>query len=157
SQRAIEHLLSISGEDPLTIDRKNKEHWTGHLPTRLLIITNELPRFPDASSALASRFVILTLKDSFLGREQLDLKDELRSELPGIFNWALKGLKRLYEYNCFQNPKSSLEAMRQLEDLASPVSAFVRECCVLDQKYRVPAENIFNEFKGWSEEQGMRL
>ena len=157
SQRAIEHLLSVSGEDPLTIDRKNKEHWTGRLPTRLLIMTNELPRFPDASRALPSRFVILTLKHSFLHREQLNLKDELRSELAGIFNWALVGLKRLREYGCFENPKSSLEAMRQLEDLASPVTAFVRDCCVVDQKYRVLARDLFNEFKAWSEEEGIQL
>ena len=104
SRQGVEHLLSISGEDPLTIDRKNKEHWTGRLPTRLLIMTNELPRFPDASGALASRFVILTLKHSFLHREQLNLKDELRPELAGIFNWALVGLKRLRKYGCFENP-----------------------------------------------------
>ena len=157
SQRAIEHLLSVSGEDPLTIDRKNKEHWTGRLPTRLLIMTNELPRFPDASRALPSRFIILTLKHSFLNREQLNLKDELRSELAGIFNWALVGLKRLYKYGYFQNPKSSLEAMRQLEDLASPVTAFVHDRCVVSLKYCVLAADLFNEFKGWSEEQGMRL
>jgi putative DNA primase/helicase len=157
SQRAIEHLLSISGEDPLTIDRKNKEHWTGRLPTRMMMLSNEVPRFPDASKALASRFIILTFEQSFLGKEQLNLKDELRLELPGIFNEALDGLKRLHKYGCFENPKSSLEAMRQLEDLASPVTAFVRDRCVVGQKYRVPATELFNEFTKWNEEQGMRL
>ena len=157
SQRAIEHLLSVSGEDPLTIDRKNKEHWTGRLPTRLLIMTNEIPRFPDASRALPSRFVILTLKHSFLDCEQLNLKDELSLELAGIFNWALVGLKRLRKYGYFQNPESSLEAMRQLEDLASPVTAFVRDRCVIGLKYRVLAADLFNEFKAWSEEEGIQL
>jgi putative DNA primase/helicase len=157
SQRGIEHLLSISGEDPLTIDRKNQEHWTGRLPTRLLIMSNELPRFPDASRALPSRFVILTLKHSFLHHEQLNLKDKLHLELAGIFNWALEGLKCLHKFRCFENPESSQEAMRQLEDLASPVAAFVRDRCVVGPKYRVPAANLFKEFNRWSEEQGMRL
>jgi putative DNA primase/helicase len=156
SQRAIEYLLSISGEDPLTVDRKNKAHWTGRLLVRLVILSNELPRFPDASRALASRFVILTFKNSFLGKEQLDLKDQLRRELPGIFNWALDGLKWLRKYGCFQNPKSSLEAMRQLEDLASPVTAFVRDRCEMGRKYRVQADDLHNEYQRWSEEQGMR-
>jgi putative DNA primase/helicase len=66
---AVERLLSISGEDSLTIDRKYREPWTGRLPTRFLILTNELPRFTDSSGALASRFVLLTLSKSFMGRK----------------------------------------------------------------------------------------
>ena len=90
ASKAVEHLLSISGEDMLTVDRKYQSHWHGKLSARLLILTNELPKFSDASGALASRCVILTLKESFLGREQLDLKDRLLEELPGILNWSLR-------------------------------------------------------------------
>ena len=46
---AVERLLSISGEDTLTVDRKYRDPWTGRLPTRFLILTNELPRFSDSS------------------------------------------------------------------------------------------------------------
>ena len=48
----VERLLSISGEDSLTIDRKYKEPWTGRLPTRFLVLTNELPKLTDSSGAL---------------------------------------------------------------------------------------------------------
>ena len=41
-----ERLLSISGEDQLTVDRKYKDPWTGYLPTRFMILSNELPRSP---------------------------------------------------------------------------------------------------------------
>lgn len=54
----VERLLSISGEDSLTVDRKHRDAWTGRLPTRFLILTNELPRLTDASGPLASRFVV---------------------------------------------------------------------------------------------------
>ena len=43
----VEALLSISGEDTITIDRKHKAPWTGKLPTRLMLLSNELPRLPD--------------------------------------------------------------------------------------------------------------
>src|SRR5262249_8813472 len=78
-----ERLLSISGEDALTIDRKYREPWTGRLGVRFLILTNELPRITDASGALASRFVVLTLRETFYGREDLALTDKLLKELPG--------------------------------------------------------------------------
>ena len=64
-----ERLLSISGEDVQTVDRKHRDPWTGILPTWFLILTNELPKIADASGALASRFIIVTLTQSFYGQE----------------------------------------------------------------------------------------
>ena len=64
-----ERLLSISGEDYLTVDRKYLPAWTGRLPARFMILTNELPRLSDASGALAHRFVVLRLTESHYGRE----------------------------------------------------------------------------------------
>ena len=58
----VERLLSISGEDWLTIDRKFKEPWSGKLNTRFVVVSNELPRFGDASGAIANRFVVLSLR-----------------------------------------------------------------------------------------------
>jgi putative DNA primase/helicase len=92
---AVERLLSISGEDTITIDRKYRDPWTGRLPTRFMILTNELPRFSDSSGALASRFVMSILTESFYVRENPALTRELLEESAGIFNWALEGLDRL--------------------------------------------------------------
>src|SRR3984893_1143102 len=50
-----ERLLSITGEDAITIDRKYRDAWTGRLQTRFLILSNELLRLADASGTLASR------------------------------------------------------------------------------------------------------
>ena len=90
-----ERLLSVSGEDLQNVDRKYLPPWSGYLPTRFVVLTNELPRFTDSSGALASRFIVLMLHKSFLGRENPALTQELCEELPGIFNWALDGLQRL--------------------------------------------------------------
>jgi hypothetical protein len=47
----VERLLSISGEDALTVDRKYRDPWNGRLGIRFLILTNELPRMADSSGA----------------------------------------------------------------------------------------------------------
>jgi putative DNA primase/helicase len=54
----VERLLSISGEDAITIDRKFLPTWTGRLPTRFMLLSNELPRLSDNSGALAKRFIV---------------------------------------------------------------------------------------------------
>ena len=155
SSQAVEHLLSISGEDRLSIDRKYQEHWTGKLGARIVILVNELPGFYDASGALASRMIPLMLTQSFLGKEQLDLKDELQGELPGILNQALLGLDRLRRRGHFVIPDSSLEAVRQLEELTSPVTAFVRDRCRIRVGGRVEKATLFAEWKEWCAQQGI--
>src|SRR5690606_982696 len=56
--QVVEILLSISGEDPQTIDRKHRVPWSGILPTRFMILSNEIPRFTDASDALTARMLM---------------------------------------------------------------------------------------------------
>ena len=149
-----ERLLAITGEDALTIDRKYQGAWTGRLPTRFLILTNELPRLADASGALASRFVVQTLRQSFFGREDLGLTERLLRELPGILNWALVGRDRLAARGYFLQPASSEQAIEELEDLASPIGAFLRARCIIDVSRCVECGRLFGEWKTWCEQQG---
>jgi putative DNA primase/helicase len=149
-----ERLLSISGEDHLTIDRKHREAWTGTLPTRFLVLTNELPRIADSSGALASRFIVLTLAESFFGREDHGLTDRLLGELPGILNWSLDGWERLRDRGRFQQPASSAEAIQELDDLGSPISVFVRERCIVAPGRSVQAQTLFDAWTTWCEAQG---
>jgi putative DNA primase/helicase len=155
SAAVVERLLSISGEDMLTIDRKYQEQWTGKLPTRFLILSNELPRFGDASGAIANRFIVMTMQQSFLGKENTRLTDELLTELPGILLWALDGLDRLVR-SSFTAPAASDDAILALQDLVSPVAAFVRDCCDKGTGLEVSIAGLFNAWKMWCEDNGHR-
>ena len=152
-----ERLLSISGEDGLTIDRKYRDAWTGRLGARFLILSNELPGIADASGALPSRFVVLVLSESFYGHEDLELTDKLMPELPGILNWSLRGLDRLRERGHFKMPRASVEVIRQLEDLASPEGAFIREWCLLGPNEKIGVKVLFSAFKQWCEQEGHKI
>jgi putative DNA primase/helicase len=149
-----ERLLSISGEDTLTIDRKFREPVTLQLPTRFLILSNELPRLADASGALASRFIILMTSQSFYGKEDTGLTSKLIAELPGIFNWALDGAERLVARDRFLQPAASQEAMRELEDLGSPIGAFVRDKCVIGPQHEVGVDDLYADWRAWCANNG---
>src|SRR5690606_16152596 len=110
-------------------DRKYQAPWAGKLPTRLMILSNELPNFGDSSGTIVSRFVTLTLTRSWLGREDTTLGPRLLAELPGILNWALDGLAMLSMTGRLLEPTSSAGAMADLSDAVSPMSVFLRECC----------------------------
>ena len=159
SSRADQHtiaerILSITGEDSTDVGRKYKKAWTGQLQTRFLILSNELFRLADASGALASRFILLMLTKSFYGHEDRKLTKKLMTELPGILNWAVAGWVRLERRGYFLQPESAKEAVEQLEDLASPIGVFVRECCDIGAAYSVASDSLFVAWKIWCGEQG---
>lgn len=149
-----ERLLSISGEDTLTVDRKYREPWTGQMGTRILVLSNELPWLADSSGALASRFIVLTTTQSYYGRENPNLTAELLLELPGILNWALDGLDRLRDRGRFEQPHASQTAIRELEDLGSPIGAFIRDMCQTGPTLSVPCNRLYQAWQEWCEEQG---
>jgi len=149
-----ERLLSVSGEDGQTIDRKYLPPWNGRLPTRFFVMSNELPRLADASGALASRFIILQMTRSFYGKEDQGLTERLLGELPAILNWALDGRDRLAKRGHFQQPESSVEAMQELEDLSSPTGAFVRDRLEVGPLHEESIDAVYCAWNQWCEDQG---
>lgn len=139
----VERLLSISGEDAQTVDRKNLPHVTTKLNTRFVVMSNELPRLNDPSGALVGRLVLLRLTHSWYGQEDTRLTERLLTELPGILNWAIAGWKCLQERGHFVQPESGRKLVADMEDLGSPVTAFLRECCAVGPQETVPVQELF--------------
>jgi putative DNA primase/helicase len=153
-QVIVERLLSVSGEDGQTIDRNYAtQPWSGRLPTRFAILTNELPKLGDASGALASRFILLMMTKSFYGQEDHGRTDRLLTELPGILNWAIAGWANLKRVGHFKQPSSAQQALEQLEDLSSPIGAFVRERCEIGALHTAEVSNVFGAWETWCEAQ----
>jgi putative DNA primase/helicase len=94
------------------------------------------------------------LTRSFYGRENPALTGELLEEAPGIFNWVLEGLDRLREPGYFLTPRTAKEAQRHLEDLASPVGAFVRDRCRVGPDLIVDKDDLWTAWKDWCSEEG---
>ena len=150
----VERLLSISGEDLHTVNRKYREPWTGKLPSRLHIVSNELPKLGDASTAIVDRMVLLLLSHSWLGREDQKLEPTLHAQLSGILNWALEGLHRLAVNKSFTRIASADEAVVAMRDLASPVAAFVRDRCEIGADKEVGVDALYNVYRTWAEDNG---
>ena len=154
SQQIVERLLSISGEDSQVIDRKHCTHWHGVLPTRFVLLGNELPRLGDYSSAFPGRVVLLRLEKTFFGKEDTSLKNKLQAELPGILLWALAGWHRLKARGRFEQPESSKELLEEFTEIVNPVGAFVAECCVVGEGHTVPIPLLYERWRRWCEANG---
>jgi putative DNA primase/helicase len=149
ASKVVELLLGISGEDDQTISRKFLPAWTGKLLAKFIVVSNELPALPDASGAISSRMVIFRLVKSFLGQENPNLTKELLSELPGVLNWAIDGLRRLIARGHFRQPTASGELVAAMEAAASPIRTFLQDSCDLDPNRWVETGELYAAWCTW--------
>jgi len=139
-------LKSITGEDVMSVNRKNKDHLDVRLNVRFVFMANHIDQFPDVSGALSNRFLIIPFRSSFLGSEDLDIDDKLKSERSGIFNWLLDGL----ESEPFE-PKEAQVERSMLNESTSPVKTFFGQSYELKGGEVYKKEDLWTEFKDWSE------
>ena len=73
-----------------------------------------IPIIDDNSHGMWRRVCIIEFPRKFTKDEMdVDLSDKLKRELPGIFNWALEGYKRLRSKNFKLTATSSMEKLKQ--------------------------------------------
>ena len=157
---ALENLLSIIGQDAISIDRKGRDELANvKLFCRFTMVMNDLPSFSDHARALAPRMNIIYYPNSYVGKENRKIKPELE-RMAGdgmLINWALRGLKRLRENGCFTEPTASLRTMKQFENTTTPVMAFVDECCSLvDMGYTEDKDTVYDMWHEWCRSQGRK-
>lgn len=154
-QAAItENMLRISGEDTVSIERKYKETWSGKLPTKFLLASNEPPQFNDASAAISSRMIIFQFTRSFYGQEDFGLTDRLAAELPGILMWALDGLERMRSRGRLIQPKSGQNLASEMEEMTSPISQFIEDRCIVDMMFEIETGELYQAWREWCEQEG---
>lgn len=126
---------------------------------KLLANTNELPNTPEHTHAYFRRFLIVpfsvTIPDDKQDK-QLAAKI-IESELSGVFNWVLNGLRRLLEQGNF----TDCEAVRaQLDDYkrqSDSVRLFLDESEYKpDADYYTALKELYREYKGYCIEDGFR-
>lgn len=154
-----ERILTITGEDTVTIDVKHRDPVTMRLSTRFVFLSNELPRLTDSAGALAGRFVVLKLTKSFYGQEDIELENKLIAELPGILVQAVAALQDLFKRGHFIQPESARDEVEQLKKLTSPIANFVGERCEVGEAAAgcwTSSDVLYAAWRQWCDEEGLQ-
>lgn len=145
-----ERLKGISAADDQLFSRKYKGDMTCQLPTRITIAANSLPRLFDDSGALAGRFLLMPMTESWLGREDTELLGRLSKEIEGIAAWSLIGLSRLRANGRFTEPQSSQAEMDYIRESYSPLAPFIEQMCVVTaDEHKVSSTDVYDAYKAW--------
>ena len=149
----------VTGEDYLMAEKKNKNPFKFKPFARLVFSCNELPRnYVDRTEGFYRRLIIVPFSRQ-IEKSKIDkaLKYKLQREKEGILNWALEGLKRLYENN-FEFSENELTdgVKKEYKRENNNVISFVEECCEIDSLFSCSRIEIYEAYKEFCVEAGLK-
>lgn len=150
---------ALVGEDYLTVEKKNKNPFSFQSSARLLFSCNSIPKnYGDRSEGFYRRLIIIRFNHTVpQDKRDPELLEKFRMEADGIFLFALEGLRRLMNnHYVFSETQVNADELQQYREESDSVLSFVKEYCELDGSYSAGSTELFNAYKGYCEECGLK-
>jgi putative DNA primase/helicase len=143
----------ISGRNPYKEPTKFKPY------AKHFLSMNQIPKIDDTSHGWWRRIYILEFLKEF-SEDEMDvhLTDKLKTELSGIFNWALDGYKRLRKNNfIFSKGISMQKSKQQYKNQSNSVFAFISHYLEkTSEDSRVMLKNTYELYQSFCNTEGER-
>ncbi len=142
-----EIMLTTSGGDIQTIQRKFKDDYVGYLHAQWLLMSNEPVLLTDLTGTVAKRMVLMETRRGFLGKEDPDLfMRDLKPEASGVLNRCLDGARRFKRRGRFMVPSTIKDRQVEIVREASNVAGFANECLVADASKMTTKEDVYSAY-----------
>lgn len=144
-------IKSLTSDEPISIDRKNKAEITVVPTAKLVFITNTLPPIRDASFGYERRLLLLEFSKT-ISENQVDpyLTEKLSTELSGILNFFVAGLQRLRENTYVFSESDRMKEDKRIYFLQdNPMETFIEEHFEQSFGNRSYRKEIFEYYSSW--------
>jgi len=150
-------LKEWTGVDPMLFERKYGSAFSAQATAKLMISANSFPAFTDKSGGTWRRLKIAKFRREHPEIVDTQLDVVLAKELPGIFNWAVEGLKDLKASGCLVVPKVSQEIWHGSKEGANPAGLFLVDHYKYDPAYQGESSAaVYGSYREWCLESGYR-
>jgi len=154
------YLKQFTDGSRMFFDRKGLPGIDARPTAKLIIATNQPPRFTDKSMGLWRRMLVAPFLVEIKAPERLLGLDKPewwldQGELPGLFNWAVEGLRRLRVQAAFTEPDVAAVAKKEYRRDINPAREF------LEVFYREAAEetgglDLYTDYEKWCGKSGYK-
>lgn len=154
-------LKEITGGDSINASRKFGQSFEFVPYAVPLFASNDHFRTSDSSKGWRRRWMVLdfpTPVEELALAGALPYLDEqnLLDDIPGIFNVAMDGLRRLMRRGQFQPPQAAIEATQRMHDDADPFMLWLDEDehVFLAPTDTTPCIDVYRKYTGWCRRNG---
>jgi putative DNA primase/helicase len=151
-------LKAVVGGDDIQVERKNKDPFSTKLTTRFLFAANTFPRFNDKTHGLWRKALIIPCNvqipaEKRDNRWKVKIREE---ELPGVFNWALRGLISLRERGFILEPKVCTESKEIQREALNPARSFLKDTVKVVEGRKIKCGELYSKFAEFCTRNGFR-
>lgn len=146
----------VTSGETLFVERKFMNGKEARVTARCVFATNEMPHFSDRSNGVWDRVKVVPFNVIFRNTDKQNphLFEELCGELPGIFNWALDGLRKLRDHKTFPQSEEGRVLLEQLREDCDHEGTFLRETVHSDENGEVESQPLYRSYRFWCEDNG---
>lgn len=150
---------ALASGEPVEARLPYGEPFTLHQYAKLIFNCNSLPQSVEHTEGFFRRFLIIPFDVTIPESEQdKDLHNKIiNSELEGVFNWVLAGLRRLLDQKHFSPCEAARKALEQYRTESNSVQSFIN-----DRGYRkspekwLPVKDLYAEYRAFCFEDGVQ-
>jgi putative DNA primase/helicase len=150
-------VKALIGGDLMQVRQIHRPPFSLQPMAKLWWAMNKLPAVADTTYGFWRRMRVIPFNRQFKEQERiLDLKPRLTQEFPGIFKWAMEGLKRLLDRGRFVIPSQVKQATDKYEKESNPVALFIEDVCIVGKDKRIQSSILYSNYKDWCKNNGYR-
>lgn len=160
-----ELIKKLTGGDEITARFLFQEEFTFYPQLKLWWAFNHPPGVRDLTHSLMRRLKLIPFTETITDSEKVDQKvllETFRQELPGIFNWAVEGLKLFYKEG-LSDPATVKEAVKSFRDEQDILFEWMHDNCYIPAKdaitplglkedVRSQSKVLYTNYLKWAEE-----
>lgn len=146
-------VKSITGEDRITCRFLFAEYFSYKPTFKIWMAVNHKPLIKGTDRGIWRRIRLIPFTKNFEGNADKELVTRLKGELPGILNWALKGLKewRRFGLGMVKAIELASDEYRNESDL---LKQWMDECITLTTNEKTSVSDAYQSFRNWCEKRG---
>jgi len=149
-------VKKVVSKEEVFVEPKGKSGFAMKPRANFIVTSNDAPDDAGATDAYYNRFLTLTATNR-VSEEQKDreLVEKLTSDesINWLLNWAIKGLQRLEEQNCFTCNRTEYETKKLWDRFGNSVQKFISEQITRDSEdgCNIPTTDLYEAYKMWCE------
>jgi P4 family phage/plasmid primase-like protien len=145
----------IVGGDSLKAERKRKDPFFFQPKAKHLFAANELPSTETDDEAFYRRILLVPFPETVPAAERdKHLDEKLQAELPGVLNWALRGLERLRKQGGFTGDRTPAMTQETWQKWADSVSRF-EKAALTDGDEPLPKSDVYAAYIEYCRQEGI--
>jgi P4 family phage/plasmid primase-like protien len=148
-------LQKISEAKPVTAERKFGPTFEFMIRSVPVLLCNNIPSLADVSYGMIRRLMVIPFDRTF----KEDIDEELfpsiwKTEMSGVLNRYLQGLRRLMLRGEFRLPAAAERAKVAWLNQANPLPGFIEECCHRTTQGKCLLHAFYDAYRKWADLRG---